>query len=125
MPERPESLPECMSTSTTRATPRMTCRPDRIWESRCVDTAGQCTSGPSAGLTRHDLPVSSVDALAVIALTVVAVWLVGSCVHSRAGAAERMLAGVLALLGPAWGGMLASTLGLAVPGPDAGFRTRT
>src|SRR5579884_3962504 len=44
MPERPESLPECIRTSTTRATPRMTCRPERIWASRWVDIAGQCTS---------------------------------------------------------------------------------
>jgi hypothetical protein len=90
-----------------------------------VDTAGQCTSGPSAGLTRHDLPVSSVDALAVIALTVVAVWLVGSCIHTGDGTAGRLLAGVLALLGTAWVGMLVSTLGLAVLGQRTGLRIAT
>jgi hypothetical protein len=69
--------------------------------------------------------VSSVDAIAVIALTVVAVWLVGSSIHTGDGAAARVLAGVLAIVGIAWTGMLVSTLGLAVLGDRTGLRIAT
>jgi hypothetical protein len=69
--------------------------------------------------------VSLVDAIAVIALTVAAVWLVGSCVHTGSGAAGRILAGVLALVATAWAGMLVSTLGLPVLGERTGLRIAT
>jgi hypothetical protein len=69
--------------------------------------------------------VSVADAIAVVALTVAAVWLVGSCVHAGAGAAGRLLAGSLALLAVAWVGMLVSTLGLAVLGQRTGLRIAT
>ena len=55
-------------------------------------------------------------AIAVVVLTLAAVWLVGSALARSAGPAIRILAGALAMVGVGWVGMLVSTLGVAVLG---------
>ncbi len=61
-------------------------------------------------------------AIAVVALTLAGVWLVGSALVRGARPAVRILAGVLAIVAVGWVGMLASTLGIAVLGQRTGLR---
>ena len=65
---------------------------------------------------RHDSRVSVPAAIAVVVLTLAAVWLVGSALARSAGPAIRILAGALSMVGVGWVGMLVSTLGVAVLG---------
>ncbi len=66
--------------------------------------------------------MSVADALAVVALTVAAVWLTGSALSSTWGPAGRILAGVVAMVAVGWVCMLASTVGIAVLGQQTGLR---
>lgn len=69
--------------------------------------------------------VSVPDALAVVALTVAAVWVTGSALHTTSGAAGRILVGAFAMVAIGWAGMLASTLGIAVLSQRTGLRIAT
>lgn len=69
--------------------------------------------------------MSVADALAVVALTVAAVWLTGSALHTTSGAAGRILVGAVSMVAVGWAGMLASTLGVAVLSHQTGLRIAT
>ncbi|HEY2790234.1 MAG TPA: hypothetical protein VGI72_12340 [Gaiellales bacterium] len=69
--------------------------------------------------------MSVADALAVVALTVAAVWVTGSAVARTSAPPGRILAGVVAMVAVGWACMLTSTLGLAVLSAQTGLRIAT
>jgi hypothetical protein len=69
--------------------------------------------------------VSVADALAVVALTVAAVWVTGSALARTAAPPGRIFAGVVAMVAVGWACMLTSTLGLAVLGQQTALRIAT
>jgi hypothetical protein len=66
--------------------------------------------------------VSVPAAIAVVALTLAAVWLMGSALVRSGRPAVRILAGALAMVAVGWVGMLVSTLGIAVLAQRTGLR---